>query len=46
VRPILEQRLSEATTATAGIIIGAWEQAGRPEVKLEGARPPQKIKKQ
>jgi hypothetical protein len=45
VRPILEQRLSEAITATAGIIIGAWDQAGRPAVKLEGARPPQKIKK-
>ena len=45
VRPILEQRLSEAITATAGVIIGAWDQAGRPAVKLEGARPPQKIKK-
>jgi len=45
VRPILEQRLSEAITATAGIIIGAWDQAGRPAVKLEGARPLQKIKK-
>jgi hypothetical protein len=45
VRPILEQRLSEAITATAGIIIGAWDRAGRPAVKLEGARPPQKIKK-
>ena len=45
VRPILEQRLSEAITATAGIIIGAWDQAGRPAVRLEGARPLQKIKK-
>jgi len=45
VRPILEQRLSEAITTTAGIIIGAWDQAGRPAVKLEGARPVQKIKK-
>lgn len=45
VRPILEQRLSEAITATAGIIIGAWDQAGRPALKLEGARPVQKIKK-
>jgi len=44
-RPILEQRLSEAITATAGIIIGAWDQAGRHAVKLEGARPPQTIKK-
>jgi hypothetical protein len=45
VKPVLEQRLSQAITATAGIIIGAWEQAGRPAVKLEGARPVQKIKK-
>jgi hypothetical protein len=45
VRPVLERRLSEAITATAGIIIGAWEQAGRPAVKLDGARPVQKIKK-
>jgi hypothetical protein len=45
VRPILEQRLSEAITATAGIIIGAWDQAGRPAVRLEGSRPLQKIKK-
>ena len=27
---MLEQRLSKAITATAGMIIGAWEQAGRP----------------
>jgi hypothetical protein len=45
VQPILERRLSEAVTATAAVIIGAWEQAGRPHVRLEGARPPQKIKK-
>jgi hypothetical protein len=45
VRPILDERLSAAVTATAGVIIGAWEQAGRPAVKLDGVRPPQKIKK-
>ena len=45
VRPILERRLAEAITATAGVIIGAWEQAGRPVVKLDGARPVQTIKK-
>jgi hypothetical protein len=45
VRPILEQRLSEAITATAAVIIGAWEQAGRPVVKLDAARPVQKVKK-
>ena len=45
-RPILEQRLGEAMTATAGLIMGAWEQAGRPPLKIaEGPRPPQKIKR-
>ncbi len=43
-RPILEQRLGEAITATAGLIMGAWEQAGRPVLKPAGPRPPQKIK--
>jgi len=47
VRPILEQRLGEAITATAGLIVGAWEQAGRPTLKTtpEAPRPPQKIKR-
>jgi len=45
VQPVLERRLSEAISASAGIIIGAWEAAGRPTVKLEGARPLQKIRK-
>jgi hypothetical protein len=46
VRPMLEQRLGEAMTATAGLIMGAWEQAGRPELKTPGGtRPPQKIKR-
>jgi hypothetical protein len=44
VRPILEQRLGEAITATAGLIMGAWELAGRPALKPAGPRPPQKIK--
>lgn len=30
VRPMLDARLSEAATATAALITGAWEQAGRP----------------
>ena len=41
----LERRLSEAITATAAIIIGAWEQAGRPAIKLNGPRPVQKVRK-
>src|SRR5262245_7941270 len=46
VRPILEQRLGEAMTATAGLITGAWERAGRPALKTaQGPRPPQKIRR-
>jgi hypothetical protein len=45
VKPVLERRLAESITATAGIIIGAWEEAGKPIVTLEGARPLQKVKK-
>ena len=45
VRPILEGRLADSVTATAGIIIGAWEQAGRPVLRLDGDRPVQKVKK-
>jgi hypothetical protein len=45
VKPVLERRLSEAITATASVIIGAWTEAGRPVVKLDGARPIQKVKK-
>jgi len=44
-QPVLEQRLAEAITATAGLIIGAWETAGKPALALEGARPVEKVKK-
>jgi hypothetical protein len=42
VRPLLEKRVGEAASATAGFIIGAWEQAGRPVVRLKDARPIEK----
>ncbi len=32
VQPMLEERLSAAATATAALIVGAWEQAGRPRL--------------
>jgi hypothetical protein len=39
VRPVLERRLAESITATAGLIVGAWEQAGRPELSgSQGSR--------
>jgi len=45
VKPILEKRLAESISASAGVIVGAWEAAGKPVPKLEGARPVQKVKK-
>jgi hypothetical protein len=43
VRPILERRLSESITATAAVIIGAWEEAGRPTVQVRAARSVEKV---
>ncbi len=45
VRPILEERLSAAIMATASAFVGAWDQAGRPTVPLEGARPIEKVRR-
>lgn len=45
VKPILERRLSDAIAATAGVIIGAWEAAGKPAPQTRDARVPQKVKK-
>jgi len=45
VQPILEQRLGESITATAGVIIGAWELAGRPPLATAGARPLEKVRR-
>jgi hypothetical protein len=44
VRPILEARLADSVTVTAGLIAGAWQQAGRPVLTLEIARPVQKVR--
>jgi hypothetical protein len=43
VRPLLERRLSESITATASLIAGAWELAGRPALRSEIPRPVQRI---
>ncbi len=45
VKPILEQRLAESITGTASIIVGAWEQAGKPTPALQGARTVEKVRK-
>ena len=43
-RPVVERRTSEAITAVAGVILGAWEQAGRPDLTKPPPRPAQKIR--
>jgi hypothetical protein len=45
VQPILERRLSEAISATAGVIVGAWEAAGKPQLSVRDARPVQRIRR-
>ena len=41
-RAVMEQRLNESITAVAGMIIGAWEAAGKPPVPLDPPQPPQR----
>ena len=44
-QPLLEQQLSVAIRSTAGMIIGAWEQAGRPKLYTAQPRPPQRVRR-
>ena len=44
VRPMLERRLADSVTATASLILGAWEQAGRPALQIEMPRTVQKVR--
>lgn len=44
VKPLLEQQLGKSIAATAGLIVGAWEKAGRPVLTMP-PRQPQKVKK-
>ena len=43
-QPVLERRTGEAITLVAGVILGAWEQAGKPDLTKPLPRPPQKIR--
>jgi len=45
VKPMLEERLSAATTATASVIVSAWEQAGRPLLNPKITREPRKVQR-
>lgn len=44
-KPMIERRLSEAISATAGLIVGAWEQAGKPTMYTSVPRQPQKVRR-
>jgi|SRR5665213_286083 len=45
-KPMLEERLSAAVTATASVIVSAWEQAGRPSLTASvTTRAPQKVQR-
>jgi hypothetical protein len=41
-RPLLEQRLGRSIAASAAMITGAWEAAGRPRMPLDPAQPVQR----
>jgi hypothetical protein len=43
-QPLLEKRLSEAITATASLLVGAWQQAGRPTLRMGDVRPIQTVR--
>ena len=45
VKPMLEERLSAAVTATASVILSAWEQAGRPSLNPKVTREPRKVQR-
>jgi len=45
IRPVLEQQLAASITGSASAIVSAWEQAGKPELKLAGPRSVQKVRK-
>ena len=44
VRPLLERRLAESIAATAALIVGAWELAGKPALRIDMPRPVQRIR--
>lgn len=44
VKPVLEQELSAAISATASVIVSAWDEAGRPTLRMTEARPLEKVR--
>ena len=46
VKPMLEKRIADSITATAAVITGAWEAAGKPAVRTQMPRTVQKVRKE
>jgi hypothetical protein len=46
VRPLLERRISDSITATASIIVTAWQDAGRPVLTIDVPAPVEKVRGQ
>jgi hypothetical protein len=44
-QPLVQQQVSAAITATASMIIGAWEQAGKPALYVAQPRPTQRVRR-
>jgi hypothetical protein len=44
-KPMLEERLASAVTATASLMLSAWEQAGRPDLRNGEPRPVQRLQR-
>jgi hypothetical protein len=45
VKPLLERRIGGAIAATASLIVGAWQLAGKPALKLEISRPVERVRR-
>jgi len=44
-RPMLEKRLADSITATASLIVGAWQAAGSPALRTEMPDTPQRVRR-
>ena len=44
VKPVLERRVAESISATASLIVGAWEAAGKPALRFEMPATVQKVR--
>ena len=44
-KPLLEQRIGGAIAATAALITGAWQLAGRPALQMEIPRPVERVRR-